>query len=175
MSLDEVVEILNRILDNQDAILKILTEGQFKPMSQQVEQTQLGSPKTWQQALEEKNIDVNLLDWTQDESNIMPKKWMGDLWGVVNETLRGFGYTWMKDGKESHWSASGQPREQPRQQRDGQQDFTIKDPDSPATEGQLNYIRTLGGTPSPNLTKQQASDVIQNLLNYGDKTPKPRR
>ena len=37
--------------------------------------------------------------------------------------------------------------------------------DDEATEKQLAYIRKLGGTPNPNLTKQQASQMIDELLN----------
>jgi len=34
---------------------------------------------------------------------VSPKKFLGDLWGQVNDAIRSLGGTWIREGRESRW------------------------------------------------------------------------
>ena len=50
-------------------------------------------------------VDLTLIDI--EESNeiitIRPKKFLGDLWGPINEAIRNLGGGWIREGRDSRW------------------------------------------------------------------------
>ena len=50
-------------------------------------------------------VDLTLVDVDEDEEvvTIRPKRFLGDLWGPVNDAIRSLGGLWVRDGRESRW------------------------------------------------------------------------
>ena len=50
-------------------------------------------------------VDVSLLNIEEGEdvTLVSPKKFLGDLWGPINETMRTLGGSWIREGRESRW------------------------------------------------------------------------
>jgi len=108
----------DRVIELLESILEIVSEGQFKPMSETVDSGSLV------QRLAQEGIDVNLLDITKNEDYIMKKNpkdyWPTEQWQYVSNVLKNFGYSWVSKGEESHWTrveSSQEQSPQPRQQR----------------------------------------------------------
>jgi hypothetical protein len=38
-----------------------------------------------------------------DLVRISPKKFLGDLWGPINDAIKGVNGTWIKEGRDSRW------------------------------------------------------------------------
>jgi hypothetical protein len=55
--------------------------------------------------LEAAGVDLALVDVEQIEGTAMvtPKKFLGDMWGPINEAIRGLGGTWIRNGRNSRW------------------------------------------------------------------------
>ncbi len=55
--------------------------------------------------LEATGVDLALVDVEQSEGTAMvsPKKFLGDMWGPINDTMRGLGGTWIRNGRNSRW------------------------------------------------------------------------
>ncbi len=55
--------------------------------------------------LEAAGVDLALVDVEQSEGTAMvsPKKFLGDMWGPINESMRGLGGTWIRNGRNSRW------------------------------------------------------------------------
>jgi len=49
------------------------------------------------------NIDMLDVLQTPEGVTLTPKKFLGDLWGPVNDDVRSRGGRWVRDGKKSHW------------------------------------------------------------------------
>jgi len=51
------------------------------------------------------NIDISLFNIEEGENVILisPKKFLGDLWGPINESMRSLGGIWIREGRESRW------------------------------------------------------------------------
>ena len=68
-----------------------------------------GSVEAVEQYLAEHGVDVSLLDFEDGGSAayVTPKKYMGDLWGGVNDVVRAGGGEWIKEEdrtKKSYWN-----------------------------------------------------------------------
>ena len=68
-----------------------------------------GSVEAVEQYLAEHGVDVSLLDFEDGGSAayVTPKKYMGDLWGGVNDVVRAAGGEWIKEEdrtKKSYWN-----------------------------------------------------------------------
>ena len=65
-------------------------------------------PQTAQAILEAAGVDISLLDIEEDDAQISvsPKKFLGDLWGPINDKLREIGGNWVRDGRNSRWEIS---------------------------------------------------------------------
>lgn len=68
-------------------------------------------PQSAQAILESAGVDTSQLNIEEDEAQISvsPKKFLGDLWGPINDKIREIGGNWVRDGKNSRWEI---PKEQ---------------------------------------------------------------
>jgi hypothetical protein len=107
---------------------------------------------------------------SQDQLNVMTsgdvtviqaKKFLGDLWGPVNDAVKALGGTWIRDGQNSRWEIGGAVASKPTQPRGKPQ---IKDPDAPATEKQVAFLKKLKVYIKPDLSKGEASKLIDSKL-----------
>jgi hypothetical protein len=50
-------------------------------------------------------VDLSLVNVEEGEEMIVisPKRFLGDLWGPVNEAVRTLGGYWVREGRESRW------------------------------------------------------------------------
>ena len=50
-------------------------------------------------------VDLTLVDVDEGEDmvSVSPKKFLGDLWGPINEAMRTLGGGWIRDGRSSRW------------------------------------------------------------------------
>jgi hypothetical protein len=62
-------------------------------------------PQTAQAMLQAAGIDVSQLDIEENETliSISPKKFLGDIWGPINDKIRNLGGDWIRDGRNSRW------------------------------------------------------------------------
>ncbi|KON30259.1 hypothetical protein AC482_04300 [miscellaneous Crenarchaeota group-15 archaeon DG-45] len=67
-------------------------------------------PATWppsgmRERLAQAGIDLSLVDVEEGEETIVisPKRFLGDLWGPINEAVRSLGGSWIREGRESRW------------------------------------------------------------------------
>lgn len=62
-------------------------------------------PSSIQEELEAAGVDVSLLEITEGEgvTVIRPKRFLGDLWGPINDAVRSLGGFWVREGRESRW------------------------------------------------------------------------
>jgi len=65
----------------------------------------LGPTASIQERLAAAGVDVSLLEIKEGEevTVISPKRFLGDLWGPVNEAVRSLGGVWIREGRESRW------------------------------------------------------------------------
>ena len=50
-------------------------------------------------------VDLSLVDIEEGEDVIAvsPKRFLGDLWGPINDAVRSLGGFWVREGRESRW------------------------------------------------------------------------
>jgi hypothetical protein len=50
-------------------------------------------------------VDLTLVDVEEGDEfvSVSPKKFLGDLWGPINEAIRNIGGGWIRDGRSSRW------------------------------------------------------------------------
>jgi hypothetical protein len=55
--------------------------------------------------LREAGVDLELVDVDEsgDVISVVPKKFLGDAWGPINEAMRTLGGTWIREGRNSRW------------------------------------------------------------------------
>lgn len=58
--------------------------------------------------LEAAGVDLALVDVEESATmvSVSPKKFLGDMWGPINEAIRDLGGTWIRDGRNSRWEIS---------------------------------------------------------------------
>ena len=58
-----------------------------------------------QERLAAAGVDLTLVDVDEgdDMVSVSPKKFLGDLWGPINEAIRTIGGGWIRDGRSSRW------------------------------------------------------------------------
>lgn len=85
----------------------VLSVGKM-PQPLNVPQTE--TPVTWPptgigERLAVAGVDLTLVDVDEGEEvvTISPKKFLGDLWGPINDGVRSLGGVWIRDGRESRW------------------------------------------------------------------------
>ena len=69
------------------------------------EEAQNWPPSRFEEKLKSSGVDTSLLNIEEGEEAtlISPKKFLGDLWGQVNDVIRSLGGTWIREGRESRW------------------------------------------------------------------------
>lgn len=79
----------------------VISVGRTKP----IEVSSGWPPETIEEKLTTAGVDLELVDLVIGDDNIIisPKRFLGDLWGQVNDTIRGLGGIWVRAGRESHW------------------------------------------------------------------------
>lgn len=62
-------------------------------------------PISISERLSSMGVDVSLLEIEEREgvTVITPKRFLGDLWGSINEAIKNLGGTWVREGKQSRW------------------------------------------------------------------------
>lgn len=67
-------------------------------------------PSTWpptsiRERLASAGIDVSLVEVEEGEEVVIvsPKRFLGDLWGPINDAVRAMGGGWIREGRESRW------------------------------------------------------------------------
>jgi len=60
---------------------------------------------SFEEKLKTAGVDTNLLNIEDNEEAtiVSPKKFLGDLWGPINDTIRDLGGTWIREGRDSRW------------------------------------------------------------------------
>jgi len=101
------------------------------------------------------------IETTSGVTTIRSKIFLGDLWGPVNDAVKALGGKWIRDGQNSRWEIGGAVASKPSQPKETPQ---IKDPGAPATEKQRAFLEQLKVFVKPNLTKGEASKLIDNKL-----------
>jgi hypothetical protein len=50
-------------------------------------------------------VDLTLVNVDEGEEivTVSPKKFLGDLWGAINDAIRSLGGGWIRDGRDSRW------------------------------------------------------------------------
>jgi len=67
-------------------------------------------PATLEGKLTAAGIDVTLVDVNEESEviSITPKKFLGDLWSPINDSVRTLGGNWVRDGRQSRWEIPSQ-------------------------------------------------------------------
>ena len=80
--------------------------------SEQEEEPGAWPPSSFEEKLKEAGIDTTLLNIEDGEEAVLvsPKKFLGDLWAPINETMRSLGGTWIREGRESRWEIRKTPQ-----------------------------------------------------------------
>lgn len=67
-------------------------------------------PTTWppsgvREKLATAGVNLSLVEVEEGEDVIIisPKRFLGDLWGPVNDAVRALGGSWIREGRESRW------------------------------------------------------------------------
>ena len=62
-------------------------------------------PSSIEEKLKAVGVDISLLNFEEGEETtlVSPKKFLGDLWGPINDAIRNLGGTWIREGRESRW------------------------------------------------------------------------
>ena len=68
-------------------------------------------PHDAQSRLREAGVDLELVDVEESEDviSVIPKKFLGDAWGPINEAMRALGGIWIRDGRNSRWELQKEP------------------------------------------------------------------
>jgi len=61
---------------------------------------------TLAEEMKEANLDPEKVNISSDETEVKPKKFLGDIWGNYNDFLLANGFHWIRDSKESRWERS---------------------------------------------------------------------
>jgi len=92
-------------------------------------------------------------------TTLKPVKFLGAEFGEISDAMKALGATYIRDGRNTRWEIGGTTQPSTRRSDKPQ----IKDPNAPASEKQINFIKRLGGHPKPSITMGEASKIIDNL------------
>jgi hypothetical protein len=94
----------------------ILSIGKATAIAPHVEteadaETENWPPASFEEKLKAAGIDTSLLNIEDGDERILvsPKKFLGDLWGSINETMRTLGGSWIREGRDSRWEIKKTP------------------------------------------------------------------
>lgn len=82
----------------------ILSVGRPEPSIESLSEG-VERPTSISERLSSMGVDVSLLEIEDREgvTVITPKRFLGDLWGSINEAIKNLGGTWIREGKQSRW------------------------------------------------------------------------
>lgn len=85
----------------------ILSVGNVTKVAHQIEEEKPDGwpPSNFEEKLKTAGVDTNLLNIEDGEEAtiVSPKKFLGDLWGPINDTIRSVGGIWIREGRDSRW------------------------------------------------------------------------
>jgi hypothetical protein len=87
----------------------ILSVGKATAITQHGDETEeegeTWPPSSFAEKLKGAGVDTSLLNIEEGKevTLVSPKKFLGDLWGPINETMRSLGAIWIREGRESRW------------------------------------------------------------------------
>lgn len=89
----------------------ILSIGRPEPSIKPIGEEKVERFTSISERLSSMGVDVSLLDIKdrEDVTVITPKRFLGDLWGSVNEAVKSLGGAWIREGKQSRWEIGKQP------------------------------------------------------------------
>jgi len=81
--------------------------------SEVAEETENWPPSSFEEKLKAAGVDMSLLNIEDGEEMILvsPKKFLGDLWGSINESMRSLGGIWIREGRDSRWEIKKNPNQ----------------------------------------------------------------
>lgn len=84
---------------------KSATGAQAPPPPQAVPAAPVIAQGGIQERLAAAGVDLTLVDVEEGDEfvSVSPKKFLGDLWGPINEAIRTLGGGWIRDGRSSRW------------------------------------------------------------------------
>jgi hypothetical protein len=79
-------------------------EGEWPPQ----EESQQEPQQDFKSRLEAAGVDLALVNVEEDGAavSVSPKKFLGDLWGPINDAIKTLGGSWVRDGRNSRWVIS---------------------------------------------------------------------
>ena len=83
----------------------VLSVGKATPATVAQEPVAAWPPTGVNERLAAAGVDLTLVDVDEGEEvvTVSPKRFLGDLWGPVNDAIRSIGGMWIRDGRESRW------------------------------------------------------------------------
>ncbi|MFQ6053427.1 MAG: hypothetical protein ACE5OO_04265 [Candidatus Bathyarchaeia archaeon] len=84
----------------------LLSVGGVAPSAERPrEEAAMGPPIGVRERLAVAGVDLSLVDVEEGEDVIVirPKRFLGDLWGPINDAVRALGGGWIREGRESRW------------------------------------------------------------------------
>ena len=83
----------------------VLSVGKATPAAVAQEPAAAWPPSSVNERLAAAGVDLTLVDVDEGEEvvTVSPKRFLGDLWGPVNDAIRSIGGMWIRDGRESRW------------------------------------------------------------------------
>jgi len=87
----------------------VLSAGRVAPQAERLnlppDQVVAWPPTTLTERLSSAGIDLSLLDIEEKEDMtiVSPKKFLGDLWGPINDAMKSVGGNWIREGRQSRW------------------------------------------------------------------------
>ncbi len=85
----------------------ILSVGRAAPAAERPpgEPSVTWPPTGTMERLASAGVDLSLVDVEEGEDVVVisPKRFLGDLWGPINDAVRALGGGWIREGRESRW------------------------------------------------------------------------
>ena len=84
----------------------ILSVGRAPPSAEMaVTEPAVRPPSGIREMLASAGVDLSLVDVEEEGEVIIisPKRFLGDLWGPINDAVRALGGSWIREGRESRW------------------------------------------------------------------------
>lgn len=84
----------------------ILSVGRAQPSAEMaVAEPAVRPPSGIRERLASAGVDLSLVDVEEGGEVIIisPKRFLGDLWGPINDAVRALGGSWIREGRESRW------------------------------------------------------------------------
>ena len=84
----------------------LLSVGRDPPTTERpIAEPTMWPPSSVRERLTSAGVDLSLVDVEEGEgvTIISPKKFLGDLWGPINDAVRALGGSWIREGRESRW------------------------------------------------------------------------